>query len=187
MLFAEGEQAATRGDTSLARARFVEAGECAASLQLWRSSIRCYRHALELDLGDRDVVRRIVDTPARARSANWLDYAYAGRSFGCRSARVVIGAGAAIECPAVGPVMSLAMPTSDRIVVHPLLEMPLAMAMIIIRRAMWPAPLQHRGDLRSLEVHVAHHEPLTLDELGDWQVLPPGAATHRSGHREPSP
>ena len=75
VLFTDGERAARAGEHDTARACFIEAGQCAADVQLWRSAIRCYRHALELDLLDRDAVDRIGRMPPRVISGRgWDDY-----------------------------------------------------------------------------------------------------------------
>ena len=59
VLLADAERALRADKLAAARAAFLEAGQSAASYQLWRSALRCYRRALELDLADREAVGRI--------------------------------------------------------------------------------------------------------------------------------
>src|SRR5215468_1488873 len=150
VLVAAGERALRGDNRAESRAAFLEAGQAAASYQLWRSALRCYRLALELDLVDREPVERILKLPARHTSlAEWNVYAcaldcFTWRSFGCRSARIVTGGQRSrVECPGIGAVMELTMPDDDLIEAHTdprLTGMPLAMAMMILRRAMWMVP-----------------------------------------------
>lgn len=146
-------------------------GECPAVA----GAIRCYRHALELDLADREVLERIVETPVRARAPGWPEYLAAldpRWRYPARHARVVIGAGATIECPPVGAVLRLAMPSADEIVVESFAAMPTAMAMIIVRRAMWPTRIAGVEN-RTLVVRFGGRA-VVLDEYGDWQPIFPG-------------
>lgn len=179
ILFADGERAARDGELALARTCFLEAADRAIEVQLWRSAVRCYRHALELDLVDKEIVERILRIPIRVISGRgWDAYKQALDAnpqwphFGCRTARIVSGdLGAVVECPPVGPVLELIMTDHDLIETRPdarLRGMPSAMAMVILRRAMWPTPREVEKPM-SVRVAFDARERVKLDELGDWE------------------
>lgn len=186
LLFGDGERAARHGQAATARACFLEAAQAALDVQLWRSALRCFRHALELDLFDREVVDRILRCPPRTISGRgWDTYRAALESrqqlphFGCRSAQVVIGdQGAVVECPGRGRVLELLMTADDLVETRPdasLAWMPSAMALVILRRAMWPAPRGERNELMTVRVIYEGRERVRLDEHGDWDPLVGGA------------
>ncbi|HEX8106163.1 MAG TPA: hypothetical protein VF516_00485, partial [Kofleriaceae bacterium] len=164
---------------------FLEAGQSAASYQLWRSALRCYRRALELDLADREAVGRIVQLPPRVIAlADWHDYARAldsglgtrgWPSLSCRAAQIVTGnLGAQVECPGTGVVMELMMTEDDLVETRPearFAGMPLAMAMILLRRALWFAPRELATDPASIRVAFDGRPQVRLDELGDWEPV----------------
>jgi hypothetical protein len=181
LLLGDAERELRADNPAGARAAFLEAGACAASYQLWRNAVRCYRRALEIDLVDREPVTRISQMPPRVIAArDWIDYAraldrHAWPSFGCRSAQIVTGdVGARIECTGVGVVMELLMTEDDLIETRPdarLAGMPLAMALIIVRRAMWMAPRELAAEPMSLRVAFDGQPQVRLDELGDWEPV----------------
>jgi hypothetical protein len=51
--------------------------------------------------------------------------------------------------------------------------MPLAMAMLIVRRAMWFAPRDLAADPMSVRVAFDGRAQVRLDELGDWEPVAP--------------
>ena len=163
------EKALRAGEFLRARDAFLEAGDLAARLQLWRTAVRCYRQALELDLLDRVAVARLVGLVGRGGNVvAWSEY---GRAldrhdwphFGCRAAQIVIGdEGAIVECAGVGPVLEITMPQTDLISAQPdgrFAGMPLGMALIILRRALGPGVVQ---------VSFAGRGLVSLDDNGDW-------------------
>jgi len=178
--FSDGERAAREGDAVAARGCFLEAGRAAVAFQLWRAAIRCYRHVLELDLLDREPLDRIARMPGRVTSGQgWDDYTQAiGRHpewprFGCRTAHTIASdRRTLVTCPQVGPVLDMLMSASDLVEIHPLaplLAMPQGMALVILRRALWPAPREHATELLAVRVVFAGRPPVRLDELGDWE------------------
>jgi hypothetical protein len=185
VLLADAERALRAEDLAAARAAFVEAGQCAVGYQLWRSALRCYRRALELDLADREAVARIVQLPPRVIAlADWRDYARAldleataraWPSLSCRAAQIVTGgAGAQVECPGTGVVLELMMTEDDLVETRPdarFAAMPLAMAMIVLRRALWFAPREFATDPGSIRVAFDGRPQVRLDELGDWEPV----------------
>ena len=187
VLLGDAERALRADQLAAARVAFLEAGQSAASYQLWRSALRCYRRALELDLTDREAVGRIVQLPPRVIAlADWHDYARAldartWPALSCRAAQIVTGnVGAQVECPGTGVVMELMMTEDDLVETRPearFAGMPLAMAMIILRRALWFAPRELATDPASIRVAFDGRPQVWLDELGDWE--PVGAAAQR--------
>jgi hypothetical protein len=159
-------------DARRATACAMHAGQLAMQYQLRRVAARCYRAALELDLFDRDALHALEQLTA----GDWAEYARAidlvdWPRFGCRDATLTLhDDGALVRCPQVGSVLAVVMSDSERIAARPVSRftgMPLAMALVILRRALWPkAPSQIPA-----HVHVtfAGHRAVWLDELGDWK------------------
>ncbi len=178
-LLADADRALRENNPAAAYDHFVEAGDVAAGLQLWRSAVRCYRRGVELDLFDGRAVGRLARVAPRAGAGTeWAEYVtvLAGRPpwprFDCRIAQLVIGdGGAVVTCTPVGTVLEVLMTADDRIEVHPdarLASMPLAMALVVLRRAMWTAPRDDAPVPMSLDVIYAGRSPMRLDEVGDW-------------------
>ena len=179
-IFMDGERAARANDVATARECFIEAALAAIDVQLWRSALRCYRHALELDLMDAAVVELIRGIPIRVTSGRGWDEYHAQLAahpawphVGCRNAQIVIGDHAVVSCEPFGAVLQLMMTERDLVEVRPdprLAGMPIAMALVIVRRAMWPAPREH-GELMSLRVGFAGRQQMRLDEHGEWEPV----------------
>ncbi|HUJ57415.1 MAG TPA: hypothetical protein VLX92_02950 [Kofleriaceae bacterium] len=174
----DAERAAERGDPSAAIAGFLDAGSRAAGYQLWRAAARYFRNALELDLLEREPVVRLAGLAARlGNELDWkhylrvLDDAPAWPRVGCRGARILThDTGSIVECPGAGPVLELLMTASDLVEVAPdgrFAHMPLAMALVILRRALWPVPREVASPLR-VRVAFAGRSPVWLDERGEW-------------------
>ncbi len=194
VLFLDGERAARTGELATARACFLEAGQAAAGLQLWRSAVRCYRHALELDLLDRVVIEGVLGVPLRVISGRGWDRYLAAidahpewPAFGCRAARIVSGdLGAVIECPGAGPVLELIMSERDLVETRPdarFTGMPTAMAMVILRRALWPTPRERATEPMTVRVTFEGRERFRLDELGEWEPIIGEPSRVRGGAR----
>ena len=181
MLFGDGERAARNGEVATARACFMEAAQSAVEVQLWKAAMRCYRHALELDLMDREIIERLLRMPARVTSGRgWdeyrkaLDQHAAWPHFGCRTARIVIGDHAVIECPQVGPVLELLMTDHDHVEARPdprFAGMPIGLAMIVVRRALWTNPRDRANDLMTVQVTFDGQQRVRLDEHGDLDPI----------------
>jgi hypothetical protein len=173
------EAAAQRGELGEALRGFLEAGDRACQFQLWRSAVRHYRSALELDVIRREPVARIVKiAPRIGNQGEWSAYARVlddtpdWPHFGCRSARVLAhDTGTVVECVGVGPVLELAMVSADAVLAQPdgrFAKMPLAMALVILRRALWPAPRELSTKPTRVRVTLAGRSAVWLDERGDW-------------------
>jgi hypothetical protein len=188
LLLSDAERALRADNLVAARDGFLEAGQCASGYQLWRSALRCYRRVLELDLLDREPIARITRMPARVIApSDWSEYTRAidrtgWPAFGCRAAQIVTGdAGATVECPGVGSVMELMMTADDLVETRPdarFAGMPLAMALIILRRALWLAPRELAAEPGSLRVAFEGRQQVRLDELGDWEPITGAPASH---------
>jgi hypothetical protein len=92
--------------------------------------------------------------------------------FGCRSARVLAhDSGSVVECTGAGPVLELVVEAADLVSAQPdgrYSKMPLAMAMIILRRALWPAARDPAHKAARVRVAFAGKPTVWLDERGDW-------------------
>ena len=177
-LATKADAAARANDHAAARRGFVDAAVCAQSHGMWRSAMRCYRRALELDVCDRELVARMA-TIAGKLGSDWLDYsraldAHNWSSFSCRTAQIVVGdLGGVVTCPNAGPVLEVMMGRDDHVDAQPdgrFTGMPFAMAMLILRRALWPSPRELASDPMSIGVTFAAGRRVRLDEHGEWQA-----------------
>jgi hypothetical protein len=174
----DAERALERNDHAAAIASFIEAGDAAVGYQLWRSATRAFRSALEVDVVARAPIERLVGLGNRLRTAaDWIAYGIAldehpeWPHFGARHAQIRIDdRNAHVECAGVGVVLHLAMPAVDRVEVgsDPKLDgMPRAMALVILRRALWPNVREQTGAPMRVTVGFGGVD-VVLDELGDW-------------------
>lgn len=180
-LLSDSQRALRAGDLAAGVQRLVEAGDCAVRYQLWRSAVRAYVAALELDLVDRTVLGRLVGLVGRGgHPFEWSDYARrveraSWPHFGCRDAQLVIGdEGASVVCRRVGAVLSVAMPEPDLLAAHPdrrFAGMPLAMALVVLRCALWSPSATPATPPRKVGIAFAGGDPVELDELGSWRAM----------------
>jgi hypothetical protein len=175
----DAELAARRGDIAEALRGFIDAGDRAAAVQLWRSAVRYYRSALELDLVRREPVARLLRIASRAGNhGEWNEYSRAldehtgWPHFSCRSAQILTqDRGSVVACAGCGAVLEFAMTQPDVIEARPdgrFVSMPLAMAMLVLRRALWSAPREMTNKPARVRLVFDGHDPVWLDELGDW-------------------
>ncbi|HEY6036228.1 MAG TPA: hypothetical protein VIV58_18255, partial [Kofleriaceae bacterium] len=176
---ADAERALATGDRAAAARAYVEAGDHAVRYQLWRSAARSFRSALELDLVARDVVAKLVGLRHLRAVADWLDYQDALDAHpdwphvSCLRAQVLIDdRGAYVDCGL--RVLRLAMTSDDHVEVRPeprFSEIPLAMALVVLRRAMWPNARDQALQPMRLRVTYSGRPSIWLDELGDWEPV----------------
>jgi hypothetical protein len=182
------------GDFETAKACFIEAGDCAVRFQLWRSAFRAFRSALELDLVDPVPVARLrMLRGSMTMVGDWSEYARSLETNPTWPTVRAVGArilsadtGTIVECRGIGPVIEIAMPEPDLIEATPdgrFRQMPRAMALLVVRRALWPFPRERDG----MRVRVAWGTlpEVWLDESGDWQ--PVDAALSSRCHRAAAP
>ena len=173
------EAAAQRGELDEALRGFLDAGDRACQLRLWHSAARHYRSALELDVVRRESVARIAKiAPRVGNQGGWAAYARVlddspdWPHFGCRTVHVLAhDRGTVIECVGAGPVLELAMESADAVLAQPdgrFAKMPLAMALVILRRALWPSPREDSIKPIRVQVTFGSCPAVWLDERGDW-------------------
>jgi hypothetical protein len=172
-------------------AALVERGDRDAAARLWRSAARNYRGALELDPLHRETVERVVKIASRlGNQLEWISYARvledapAWPRFECRSAHLVAhDGGTVVQCTGVGAVIDLMMTDATFIEAHPdprFTNMPLPMALIILRRALWPTARPAAPKPESITVAFGGRSQVWLDARGDW-----GPAVKRTYRRAP--
>lgn len=166
----------SRGDLAAAFRKFLKAGDEARAKDMARLAARCYRDALELDLASRVAVSRLLGVRDQTKDRPfWIEYQRALRrkpawsQFSCRRAQILVhNLGSVIECADVGPVIELVATADGRFECLPdarFNAMPLAMTMIILRRALWP----HGKSTGSTRVRVSYRgHVMWLNARGEW-------------------
>jgi hypothetical protein len=178
----DAERARRAGDPRAAYGGFVEAGQCAEQYGLWKTALRCYRNAVELDLFAHGALEHLARIAGRAGAGpEWTEYATALAGsptwphIACRQVQLLIGnAGAVVGAARVGTVLEVVMAEDDLVVVQPearFADMPVAMALIILRRAMWPAPRENAEVSYEIRVTYRGRYRYRLWEHGDWTQL----------------
>lgn len=177
----DAERARRAGDPRGAYDGFVEAGHCAEQYGLWKTALRCYRNAVELDFVDKTAVEHLARIATRAAAGpEWADYlavlaapaAPAWPTIVCRDVQLLVGsAGAVASCTRAGTVLGVSMTDDDHVDVEPdprFADIPVAMALLVLRRALWPAPRENVT--ASFEVRVTYRarHRFKLREHGDW-------------------
>lgn len=175
----DAERAKRAGDPRGAYDGFVEAGRCAEQYGLWKTALRCYRNAVELDLVGAVAVDQLARIATRAGAGvEWAEYSAtlkAGPKWpevGCRGAQLLVGSsGAVVNCPRVGTVYQVVMQDGDVLAVRPeprFADSPVAMALLLLRRAMWPAPREKAKVPFDVRVTYRGKQQFKLTEYGDW-------------------
>jgi hypothetical protein len=178
----DAERARRAGDSRAAHDGFVEAGHCAERYGLWKTALRCYRNAVEVDLFAPAAVAHLARIAGRAGAGGeWAEYVAALAAIPpwplitCRQIQLSIGGGGAVvECARLGTVLELVMAADDLVEVQPearFTDIPIAMALIVLRRAMWPAPRETAGHSHELRVTYRGRHRYRLNEQGDWAQL----------------
>jgi hypothetical protein len=177
-LLADADRAARAGDLDEARRLYLSAGDRAATAGNWSVATRGFRHAVELDLFDRTAVERLATLATRAAArAEWAAYARALRAdtmprFAVPAIQLVVSnSGAEIVASPVGTVLEVLLTGDDLVEAHPAPRfdaMPLVMALLIVRRALWPSPRARPVAPMQVRVSFRGGPPARLDELGDW-------------------
>ncbi|HTR54916.1 MAG TPA: hypothetical protein VMJ10_29720 [Kofleriaceae bacterium] len=185
-LLRPAEAAARRNDIAGALRGFMSVGDAAVTLEKWRSAVRGYRAALELDLLRREPIAALLRLgPHLAHEHEWREYRRALEGtpdwphFGCRSARIITSdSGSIVECNVAGPVCELIMARHDLVEAHPVeryAKMPLAMGLLIMRRALWITPRFETPNPSWMRVAFGGRAPVWLNEQGDWEASRAGA------------
>src|SRR5580658_1849267 len=102
----DAERARRDGDSRAAYNGYVEAGHCAERYGLWKTALRCYRSAVEVDLFSPTAVNHLARIAGRAGAGGeWGEYAVAlapipaWPSITCRQIQLSIGgSGAVVSC-----------------------------------------------------------------------------------------
>jgi len=176
-LCVEAEKAAHRGDLHSAVRNYIAAGDAARSRERWQLAARCYRSALEVDLGSRVAVSRLVHIGGHTNDRKfWVEYSRMLKHDGswsqltCRRAQILVhNLGSVIECAEVGPVIELVIASDGSFECLPdarFKAMPLAMTLIILRRALWPTG---RSSPLAPRVRVGYRgHTVWLNARGEW-------------------
>jgi hypothetical protein len=177
----DAERAVRAGDAVTAYDQFFEAGACAEQYGLWKTALRCYRSAVEINLFAPAAVKQLARIALRAGAGGeWADYAAVlareptWPRVTCRAVQLLVGTtGAVVACAKLGTVLELVMTADDLIEVRPearFTEVPAAMALLLLRRALWPVT-REAAEPFHLRVTYRGTQRFHLFETGDWSRL----------------
>jgi hypothetical protein len=179
-ILADAERAARAGELDDARRLYLDAGDRAAIAGNWTLATRCFRYTVELDFFDIVAVQRLATmTPRATARAEWAAYMAALRGgtlakFAATSVQLVVSnSGAEVVASPVGVVLEVLLSGDDLVEAHPAPAfdmMPLAMALLVVRRALWPVKRSRPATAMTVRVAYRGRQPVKLDELGDWDV-----------------
>lgn len=172
------ERAAATGAWRDAFTRYVAAADLCADLQLHRGALRWYRHALELELRAPVPLERMIATCRRARltSTPWQRYldalpalADVAPVVNARHAQLVAGDdGATLRHPALAAPLARIRMTGDAdfVVTRTITAIPDPMLLIVLHRALWPAPRELESTPPiTVTIDGANYQ---LQANGDW-------------------
>nr|HEX4317788.1 hypothetical protein [Kofleriaceae bacterium] len=180
----DAERARRAGDPRAAYGGFVDAGRCAEQYGLWKTALRCYRNAVELDFIDPTAVEHLARIATRAGAGSeWADYlavvtapaAPSWPTIVCRDVQLLVGsAGAVASCTRAGTVLAVSMTDDDHVDITPdarFADIPVAMALLVVRRALWPSPRDNAATSFEVRVTYRARHRFKLLEHGDWTRL----------------
>jgi hypothetical protein len=177
---AAGERAERAGNFESAYDYFVTAGDIAAASGSWRAAMRCFQRAVEIDLFRPVAVTRLAAIAGQVhRRTEWAEYATAldrqiVPRFALRGIQLVVGnAGAFVTAAEVGTLLDVLLTGDDLLEVmtsQQFAGMPLAMALLVLRRALWPVSKDRSAATMSMRVvFEGRPPPYKLMESGDWE------------------
>ena len=178
-LLAEGERAERAGQLDAAYARYVTAGDIAAGGGSWRNAMRCFQRAIELDPFEREAVSRLAAIASQVHNrTEWSEYLTAldrklVPRFAFRSVQLLIGnQGSFVTAPDAGPVLDVLLTGDDLLEAAPTAgfsDMPLAMALLVLRRALWTSPSHRARTPMSVRIAYNGRPHMKLHETGEWE------------------
>lgn len=178
-LMAAGERAERAGELMDAYARYVSAGDVAAGNASWRAAIRCFQRAVELAPFEVEAIRRIAAIAHHVHNrTEWSEYATALERklvpmFPFHHVQLVLGNdGSFVTAPSTGTVLEVMLTGADLLEAHasgPFADLPLALALLVLRRALWATPSSRPRALMSIRVAFNGRPHMLLHENGDWE------------------
>ena len=178
-LVAEAERAERAGNYEGAYDRYVSAGDAAAGNGSWRSAMRSFQRAIEVDLFASEAVQRLAAIASQVHNrTEWSEYATALERgvvprFAFRAVQLAIGNdGSFVTAPDAGTVLEMLLTGDDLLDVHPAAafsDMPLAMALLVLRRALWSSPVNRARTPMTVRISYAGRPHMILHETGEWE------------------